>query len=251
MSTHSRIRVPKAGELVAGQLRRQIILGELEAGQALPPETALMDHYGVSRPTLREAFRVLEAEGLISIQRGARGGARVHLPDPSVSARYAGVLLQYRGATLADVYEARTILESRAAGLLAARRTRSEVDALDAALQESRRAAAEDPYRFVGVDERFHLLVVELGGNETLALLVEMLYYIVAAANISVTEHDTSDEQAFASVRRAHRMHERLVALIRDGDAEGAEFLWRRHLEGIAKLLTEELGARTVLDLLS
>jgi DNA-binding FadR family transcriptional regulator len=49
-------------ELVADRIRRQIIRGEVRAGDALPPETALMESFGVSRPTLREAFRVLEAE---------------------------------------------------------------------------------------------------------------------------------------------------------------------------------------------
>jgi DNA-binding FadR family transcriptional regulator len=251
MPIQSRIRVPKAGELVAGRLRRQIILGELKEGEALPSETALMEHYGVSRPTLREAFRVLEAEGLISIHRGARGGARVHVPDVSTSAKYAGVMLQYRGTSLADVYQARSILESRAAGLLAARRTRTEIDALEEALAESREAA-KDPPRFVHVDERFHLLVVELGGNETLALLVQMLYHIIATANATVTALDTHPpDKGLSLARRAHRMHEQLVSLVRDGDPAQAESLWRKHLDGIAKMLTEDMDVQTVLDLLS
>ncbi|MCK9903482.1 GntR family transcriptional regulator, partial [Frankia sp. Cpl3] len=52
------IRVPKTAELVAAQLRRQIVRGELVEGDALPPEAVLMEQFGVSRPTLREAFRV-------------------------------------------------------------------------------------------------------------------------------------------------------------------------------------------------
>ncbi|HEX3460192.1 MAG TPA: GntR family transcriptional regulator, partial [Acidimicrobiales bacterium] len=53
-----RFRVPKASELVAGDLRRQIVRKELSEGDALPPEAELMQHFGVSRPTLREAFRI-------------------------------------------------------------------------------------------------------------------------------------------------------------------------------------------------
>src|ERR1700722_316778 len=67
------VRVPKAGELVAEQLRRQIVSGELREGDALPPESTLVERYGVSRPTLREAFRILEAEHIIEIKRGGRG----------------------------------------------------------------------------------------------------------------------------------------------------------------------------------
>ena len=95
-----RVRVPKTAELVAAHLRRQIVRNELHEGDALPPEAVLMAQFGVSRPTLREAFRVLEAEGLISVRRGAHGGARVHTPDVDVAARYAGLVLEHRGATL-------------------------------------------------------------------------------------------------------------------------------------------------------
>ena len=108
----SAVRVPKAGEMVAAQLRRQIVLGELKEGDQLPPESVLMEQFGVSRPTLREAFRILEAEGAITVRRGVRGGARVQVPDIGVAARHIGLLLQYRGALLSDVYEVRAVLSS-------------------------------------------------------------------------------------------------------------------------------------------
>jgi len=107
----TQVRVPKAAELVAAQLRGQIVRGVLGEGDALPPEHELMQRFGVSRPTLREALRVLEGESLLSIQRGARGGARIHTPDGDAAARYAGLALQFRGATVADVYRARTALD--------------------------------------------------------------------------------------------------------------------------------------------
>src|SRR4051794_2911660 len=106
MAGGSGVRVPKAAELVASDLRRQIIRRTLSAGDALPNETALMEVYDVSRPTLREALRILESEGLVSVKRGAHGGARVHLPDVSIAAKYAALLLQVRGTTIADVFEA-------------------------------------------------------------------------------------------------------------------------------------------------
>ena len=84
---HSTIRVPKTAELVADRLRRQIIRGELREGDSLPPEADLMAAYGISRPTLREAFRVLESEGLIDVHRGSRGGARASAFRPRRSSR--------------------------------------------------------------------------------------------------------------------------------------------------------------------
>ena len=69
------IRVPKAAELVADKLRRRIVRGELKEGDKLPAESTLIEALGVSRPTMREAFRILEVESLITVSRGARGGA--------------------------------------------------------------------------------------------------------------------------------------------------------------------------------
>src|SRR4029450_11176652 len=123
----SAVRVPKTAELVSAKIRNRIVRGELREGDALPPEPVLMQQFGVSRPTLREAFRILESEGLIEVRRGARGGARVRRPEDDVVARYAGLLLQYRGTTVSDVFDARARLEAPAARMLASRRSRKGV----------------------------------------------------------------------------------------------------------------------------
>src|SRR3546814_1378599 len=107
----SRIRVPKTSELVADQIRAQIVRGELTEGDSLPPEGALMTTLGISRPTLREAFRILEAENLISVVRGSRSGARVHQPSTELVSRYAGYVLESQGTTIADLYTARLAIE--------------------------------------------------------------------------------------------------------------------------------------------
>src|ERR1700734_1259041 len=133
----TQVRVPKAGELVAAQLRRQIVTGELREGDALPPENALMAQFGISRPTLREAFRILESEHIIVIKRGARGGAHVLVPDAGAAGRYAGALLQYRGTTLADLYEARTHLESASVDMLARKRSADDLRRLHTAIPRS------------------------------------------------------------------------------------------------------------------
>jgi len=97
------VRAPKTAELIASLYRRQIVRGELRPGDTLPSEQHLMTQFGVSRPTLREAFRILEAEDLISVKRGSRGGARVTQPSLAVAARYVGLLLQVQDTTIADV----------------------------------------------------------------------------------------------------------------------------------------------------
>ena len=122
--THSTIRVPKTAELVADRLRRQIIRGELREGDSLPPEADLMAAYGISRPTLPRGLPGARERGPHRCApRLARRRARC-VPTEEVVARYAGLVLGQKGATIADVSVAWAILEADAAAVIA-RRARS------------------------------------------------------------------------------------------------------------------------------
>src|SRR5438445_11947364 len=99
---------------VADDLRALIVSGELSDGDSLGREPELVERFGVSRPSLREALRILEAEGLISVVRGMRGGVIVHEPDERMTARTAALVLQARKVSLADVHAARSLLEPTA-----------------------------------------------------------------------------------------------------------------------------------------
>ncbi|HVW45218.1 MAG TPA: FCD domain-containing protein [Amycolatopsis sp.] len=242
------VRVPKVAELIAADLRRQIIHGELAEGDALPSESQLMEQFGISRPTLREAFRVLESESLITIRRGARGGAMVQPPRREVAARYAGYILEYQGATLRDVYKARVALEVPGVGQLARHRSQDDLAALAAALQRHEAVGEADAVAAVRSHGDFHLLLTRLAGNETLALLSEMLHHIIEVANTSL--QPGVGPVAERARRSATKTHRRLVELIRARDAAGAEALWRRHLEEAEGYVLGNDGASTVLDLL-
>jgi GntR family transcriptional regulator, transcriptional repressor for pyruvate dehydrogenase complex len=238
------VRVPKTAELIAGQLRSRIVRGEVGEGDSLPPEGELMAQFGVSRPTLREAFRILEHEALITIHRGARGGARVHAPKSDVAARHAGLVLQYRGATLADVFEARAIVEAPAASMLASRRDRgAAAKRLERNLAEQEKDPSS-PWR----GPEFHRLVVELTGSQTLLLLTTMLEYIQEGAARTALERQPSDVRL---ARRGLEAHRQLIASIRAGDGDEAEEAWRRHLIEVGGAFQKAHGGgATVLDVL-
>ena len=241
------VRVPKAAELVAAELRRQIICAELADGDALPPESELMTQFGVSRPTLREAFRVLESESLITIRRGARGGARVHPPGREVAARYAAFTLEYRGVTLRDVYDARAALEVPSVGKLALDRTRDDLAVLGDAL-ERQDAVTDDPRESIRLHGDFHTLLVRLAGNQTLTLLNEMLHDIVEVANTSL--QPGADAEVALARETTSKTHRRVVEHIRQRDQRRAEDLWRRHLHEAEGFLLGEDVVSTVTDLL-
>jgi DNA-binding FadR family transcriptional regulator len=243
------VRVPKTAELVAARLRRQIIKGELREGEALAPEAVLMEQFGVSRPTLREAFRVLEAEALISIRRGAHGGARVHAPNGEIAARYAGLVLEYRGTTVADVYQASAIVEPPCAALLARTWSDNDLDRLDDLYARAEKVK-DDPLALLDAQDTFHLVLVEMTGNQTVTVLASMLRTIVDLANQTYVATEAALPAQRRSALKGQRAHAKLIEHLRNRDAESAQFIWRRHLEEQGDHFRTGPGARTVLDLL-
>jgi DNA-binding FadR family transcriptional regulator len=243
------VGVPKAAEVVARQLRRQIITGKLRQGAALPSEAELLSRLGVSRPTLRAAFRILESEHLVTMRRGSRGGAWVSAPTTDVVARRAGVYLQYHGTKLDDVHRARGIIEPPAAAILASRGKASDVAALEAVLAEEE-AALDDPDALREVGERFHATVVKLAGNQTLTVFSAMLHGVIDAHTVrfQTGQRERGDPRRGAEL---HGEHERLTELIKAGAVREAEDYWAAHLEGVRKILVAEGEADTVLDLMS
>jgi GntR family transcriptional regulator, transcriptional repressor for pyruvate dehydrogenase complex len=248
----SRVRVPKAAELVANELRRQVVRGEIEEGTGLDSEAGLMQRFGVSRPTLREAFRILESEGLISVVRGARGGARVHLPDISVAAKYAGQLLQVRGTTLGDVYEARAVIEPPMAKACAERRTPAQLADLKTCVELAEAAIEEGDLNMISsYFTRFHQLVIDGSGNITLQVLAGMLVKIVEKHMAAEMGAKRSPVERAADNGRAVRAYRKLVSLIEDKDGDGAEAFWRRHMEVAGTAMLRDYGKTTVVELLN
>jgi DNA-binding FadR family transcriptional regulator len=242
------VRVPKMAEVVAAAIRSQIVRGELREGDSLPAEPELTVRYGISRPTLREALRILEAESLISLRRGARDGARVHAPSPDVAARYAGLLLQTEGATLADVYEARVLVIPHAARLLAQRRTADDLDRLDAFADELA-SLADAPEAFLPRSASFNALLLELAGNRTLLLLGRLLNGIIEQ-HLAAAAADWSRRPREREARNVVEAIRHLRGLVADRRADDAETWWRDQMRASASYSLKLHGARTVVDLL-
>src|SRR4051812_18899467 len=240
------LREPKMADRVATVLRRMFIRGEITEGTMLPPESELMERFGVSRPTLREAFRVLESESLIEVQRGVRGGARVTRPRRKTLARYAGLILEYEGVTLKDVYDARVTLETPMVVQLA----KDQNPAVIAELEKIVEREAELQPGSDSVDQLtdFHAAIARLSGNKTLQIVSDMLHHIVEKANRSL--QPTKGAKAESANRRSGKTHRMLVELIKAGDAEKAGELWSRHLKGAEEYVLAGSELSTVVDLL-
>jgi DNA-binding FadR family transcriptional regulator len=236
---------PRASETIASKVRLQILSGALTAGTRLPPELELAATYSVSRPTIREALRILESDHLISIRRGKQGGAIVEPPSTDVLSRHAGLLLQYRGATLNDVLAVKALIEPPAAAAVArnqdpeAIRQLRDLISLEAEHQDSDYYAQE-------LGERFHELLVELAGNRTLRIYAAMINGVVRL-HLSRLGTTPADHRA-----RLLSEHHRLMELIQVGAAIEAEAFWREHLNHFnERVLREVPKGTTVLDVMS
>jgi DNA-binding FadR family transcriptional regulator len=241
------VRVPKAAELVAAEIRRQIISGDVEAGDPLPNEAELMGLFAVSRPTLREALRLLESDGLIEVKRGVRGGPRVRAPEVAVTARHAALLLQMRGTTLEDLIGARMLLEPAAVRHLAERASASDVKKLRAAHQ-AELDVGDDYDANAHNATLFHALLVELVGNQTLTLLNELLIGIQDTQNRTVVDR-LETKAAGDVVANARHDHELVIELIEQGDPGAAEAAWTKHLKATAALTRRMFGRARLIDI--
>src|SRR5438309_709655 len=96
LGPRQQLRQPRLAEMVAAALRKRIVSGGIEDGGMLPKQEDLMAEFGISLPPMREALRILETEGLITVRRGNTGGAVVHQPQATKAAYMLGLVLQSR-----------------------------------------------------------------------------------------------------------------------------------------------------------
>lgn len=239
------LQVPKAAELVAAQLRRQIVMGVRAEGELLPPELKLMTELGVSRPTLRQALRILENERLVRIYRGRNGGARVSKPSVTTAGRHLNNLLLFKGATLDDVHTARLLLEPAAVAQIAGNVSAEGVDALRAAVAES--VATTDPAEVRRIGSEFHIKLIELTGNRSLVLFARLISGLLDGA---IERHDAErlKQRMPSQAGDLIEDHSRIVDLIEAGASREAARHWREHLEAVHRRLRKSIDTDLVLD---
>jgi GntR family transcriptional repressor for pyruvate dehydrogenase complex len=214
----------RAFELILGELEASISAGELAAGDRLPAERDLAARYGVSRTSVREAIRVLEAMGIVSVRRGAEHGV-VLLQEPGNAFQpMLRLLVALRHVSLADAVEFRVMVESAAARRLAAFGSgRDELaDLLDAMEAPELRQR-----EFHALDATFHVTLVRSAGNALLNLVEDavdgLLRKIVTDLALVAWDWDAVRPRLIAEHRA---IHDALVA----GDGERAAALLTQHI---------------------
>jgi GntR family transcriptional repressor for pyruvate dehydrogenase complex len=236
----SPMKVPKASDVLANELRERILTGEFAEGTGLPAERDLVTQTRMSRTTVREALRILEVQGLIRIKAGRTGGAFVQQPGEEAMASTVNLLIRGRQIRLAALLETREAIEPFCAQLAATNRTEEELEILDAA----NRAISDDAgdlAQFLRANVDWHVAVARASHNELLSGLMAALSRAIYAA---------TEGEKFVDVEVRHttiRAHATITAAIRAKDADAALRRMKRHVHSY----TEEVlkGERQEIEL--
>jgi DNA-binding FadR family transcriptional regulator len=214
------------------RLAREIVRGDLVAGEAVASEQELAATYGVSKPTIRESMRALVALGLIHAQQGKRtvvqSQTHWNVLDPLLQEAFR---LEDRGGELASqLYEMRQILETSSAARAAARASAEQIAQLRELIEQLRAIAAgpeHDLDAFLRVDREFHDVIAQASGNEVLRQVVRQVNGDLSAAwsSSSITESELD---------LLVDMHAQITDAIADGDVEGASTRMDDHLRRAA-----------------
>lgn len=213
----------KISESVSRAIVTQVTDSGLPPGAVLESEADMMERYGVSRGSLREALRILEVLGFINMKPGPKGGPILLSPDSQQFSAMAALFYQRISAKYFDLLEMRLLMEPEAAGLAAERRTDDQVKILQDYLARSEKANLDDDREFRAVGQGFHDLIADMAGNGILSLVIHSCYDLFAGKSTGfLYPHD--ERKCVGDI------HNAIARAVIDGDAKLARTLMRDHM---------------------
>ena len=214
---------------VARQLQDHIV-HHLKAGDMLPPERELVQRFGVSRNSIRDAIRSLEAMGWLEPRHGVGTVVR-GIPAEGMVAPVANALLQKRKA-ISDLLEFRMIVEPALASRAARHATAEQVAEMEAVL-DRQQERLEQGETTTGEDSAFHYAIALAAGNGVMLKLARVLMDLLR-------ETRERSLQSEARQRKSLAGHRRILQAIREGDAKAAESAMRRHLSEVEQIVLQK-----------
>ncbi|NYH79305.1 GntR family transcriptional repressor for pyruvate dehydrogenase complex [Actinopolyspora biskrensis] len=201
----------------------ELIFEEFEIGSLLPSESALATRLEVSRLTVREAIRSLQARGIVEIRKGRR--PRVTAPSGDQVGDFFSTLLRFRPSSVFELLEVRHGLEVQTSTLAASNAGAGDISDLEHSIQAMTRATTSEEYH--EADLRFHELLARASGNRILALLIEAL---AGSLRNSMIASYRGHRSLGGSPEDAARQHREVLERVRENDPAAAAAAMRKHL---------------------
>lgn len=212
----------KTSERIASAIVGLVVDQGLREGDRLPNEIEMIEQFGVGRGSLREALRILEVYGLISLRSGPGGGPVILNVSPADVSRSFSLYLRLSGATIHDLLDARKMIDPMMARLAADNISEDSAQRLRDALNREEKAA-RDKTTVVATANDFHYVLASISGNSVLNLIATSLkeMYTSRFVMMGLAERVTKP-----SIRKEHRQ---IGDAVLDGDGDLAERLMREH----------------------
>jgi GntR family transcriptional regulator, transcriptional repressor for pyruvate dehydrogenase complex len=216
-------RPPKAAMLVAQRIVRDIVRGNLQARDLLPPERVMLETYQTGRGTLREALRLLEFQGVIALKPGPRGGPVVLDPDASHLASTIVLLMQLKQAPFRTIVEVRMALEPMISRLAAERISDESMAELGETIDQMR-DHLDDQEQFLEANQRFHDIIAWSSGNPLFGYVVDSVLGIMDGTVLGI-DYPAPRRKAIL------KAHEAIYAALLQRDPAESEVRMREHIE--------------------
>ena len=222
---------------ISDMLTRKIVSGDFPPGTALPSEAALCDQFGVSRPVVREALKMLWAQGLVDTQAGKESVVRA-LNDDALRLFFDRILKPQERRGLVDLLEVRRQLEMMSARLAASRRTKGDLNDLGRIVR-SMEDTLSDADAYSRMDVEFHILLAACSRNSFLYHLTTSIRSSLIGVIKELRLHDYQ-----GSTKEIHAQHCAVFEAVRNGDPDAAENAIGAHYDDVISRLRQSLEER-------
>jgi len=220
------------------QIAEKVRAGDLHVGDRLPSERELAELMRISRPTLREAVKVLAEAGVLEVRRGQTGG--IFVASELVPRDLLRSRSEVRVGDVAGVLEARRLLEPRVAQLAAVHAAEDDFAAMQATIVRQRELAAEDDFLsvedlFLQLDLKFHLTMARATRNSTVVALMRSLFNRLEIARDMAMHAPTVPDWTI-------EIHERTLTAVRGSDFALIDQVMDEHLSQLEQIWERETG---------
>lgn len=221
----------KISSAIIQQIKSAILTGEVKPGEALPSEKELVELFGVSKHTLREALRTLECLGFITIKRGAGGGPVVCEVGIETTRESFANFLHFKDVSLADLSEVRKLIEPHLARKAAEIFTQDDLDRLNE-FQEQCQVLYDQGKSLVGAKAEigFHVYLAEHTGNVVLLVILDFVNNLLTDLKQSIHPGKQFAQDVLVA-------HQRIIDAITARDGELAAKYMREHIDDVEKAL--------------
>ncbi|MCP4022260.1 MAG: FadR family transcriptional regulator [Desulfobacteraceae bacterium] len=233
------VKANRISQNIVEQIRSAILQGELKIGDQLPSEKEFAKHFGVSKSSLREAYRVLEAYGLLEIRQGMSGGAFIKEVDVKTVKDSLVNYFFFQNPGIREYTQIRTFIEPQVVQICAKNITPEDIEYLENNILAMEQEP--DGETFVSdLDSAFHKKLVEITGNKIISLIVES----VQTALINIKQIVHTDEQFLKMVCNGHR---KIVNALKENDPENASKAMIEHINDVEKGMLASKGGSMII----